>query len=125
MTPVKPATFASRRSVLKTVAGLGVALPLFCPLARAWGAAADSEAEAKAARPRSGDRLVRAGGGDRPSALTPSGVLLGGPPVTAYPLDPTTGVVRDGSRLNQLLLVHLDAGDLAAETRARAATGIV
>ena len=114
---------ASRRRVLKIVAGLGFALPLIRPGARATGAPAESDS--KTARPQPGDRLVRAGEGERRSALTPTSVPPGGPPVIAYPLDPTTGVVRDGSRLNQVLLVHVDSRDLAAETRARAVAGIV
>jgi rieske iron-sulfur protein len=114
---------ASRRSVLKTVAGLGVVLPLIRPGARARGAPAESDA--KTARPQPGDRLVRAGEGERRPALTPTSVPPGGPPVIAYPMDPASGVVRDGSRLNQILLVHLEPADLAEETRARAAAGIV
>jgi Rieske Fe-S protein len=106
---------ATRRGVLKVVLGLGAALTLIRPSARA---------DSTTARPQPGDRLVRAGEGERRSALTPAGVPSGGPPVIAYPLDPT-GVVRDGSRLNQVLLVHLEPADLAEETRARAAAGIV
>lgn len=123
MTRVRPAISASRRGVLKVVLGLGVALTLIRPGARATGVPA--EPDSKTARPQPGDRLVRAGAGERRSALTPAGVPPGGPPVIAYPLDPTTGVVRDGSRLNQVLLVHLEPADLAEETRGRAAAGIV
>ena len=115
--------FASRRSVLKTVAGLGFALPLIRLVARAPEARAQSDP--KTARPQPGDRLVRAVEGGSWSALTPTAVPSGGPPVIAYPLDPTTGVVRDGSRLNQVLLVHLEPRDLVEETRARAVAGIV
>jgi Rieske Fe-S protein len=57
--------------------------------------------------------------------ITPMDLPLGGPPVMAYPSDPQTGVVRDGSRLNQVVLLRLDPATLAAETRARAAEGIV
>ena len=32
-------------------------------------------------------------------------------------MDPASGVVRDGSRLNQLLLVRLNASDLSEEER--------
>lgn len=103
--------------------GFGVGLTLIRPRARATGAPA--EPDSKTARPRPGDRLVRAVEGERRSALTPGGTPPGGPPVIAYPLDPATGVVRDGSRLNQVLLVRLEPADLAEETRARAAAGIV
>ena len=123
MTRVRPAIRASRRSVLKAIAGLGVALPLIRLGARAPEASAQSDG--KTARPQPGDRLVRAIEGGPWSALTPTALPPGGPPMIAYPMDPTTGVVRDGSRLNQVLLVHLEPRDLAEETRARAVAGIV
>jgi Rieske Fe-S protein len=40
-------------------------------------------------------------------------------------MDPTARVVRDDSRLNQLLLVRLDPNSLNGDTRERAADGIV
>jgi len=124
MTPVRPATPASRRSLLKAVAGLGVALPLARLGVR--DAAALAEPDPRTARPNAGDRLVRSPvDGGRPSTLTPAAIPAGGPPVIAYPMEAATGLVRDGSRLNQLLLVRLEPRDLAEETRARAAGGIV
>src|SRR4029077_6382175 len=65
------------------------------------------------------------GGRGGRSAPPPAGARPAPPPVIAYPLDPTTGVVRDGSRLNQVLLVHLELRDFAEKTRARTAAGIV
>src|SRR5207247_10155410 len=44
---------------------------------------------------------------------------------TAYPEDATSGVVRDDSRLNQILLVRLDPRALDRDTSARAVDGIV
>jgi rieske iron-sulfur protein len=43
----------------------------------------------------------------------------------AYPMDPQTKTVREGSRLNQVLLIRLDTETLAEETRTRSAAGIV
>jgi len=43
----------------------------------------------------------------------------------AYPMDPRTKVVRDGSRLNQVLLIRLDPEEFTEETRAHSADGIV
>jgi Rieske Fe-S protein len=40
-------------------------------------------------------------------------------------MDPRTKVVRDGSLLNQVALVRLDAAKLSEETRAYAAGGVV
>ena len=43
----------------------------------------------------------------------------------AWPLDPTDNTVRDGSRLNKVLLLRLDAESLDTVTRDRAAEGVV
>jgi Rieske Fe-S protein len=108
----------ARRTVLKVILGLGVGLR--------WIDSVDAQGlDPRAARPREGDRFVSTAGGPSREALAMADVPSGGPPVTAYPMDPTTRVVRDGSRLNQVLLVHLDPSDLSVETRARAAEGIV
>ena len=40
-------------------------------------------------------------------------------------MDPADGTVRSGSRLNQVILLRLDPETLSAETRARAADGVV
>ena len=81
--------------------------------------------EPRNARPQDGDQFVFATGDRKGATIMPGDVPLGGPPVTAYPVDPQTAVVRDGSRLNQVLLIHLDPADLAEATRAHAPQGIV
>ena len=43
----------------------------------------------------------------------------------AWPLDPTDNTVRDGSRLNKVLLLRLDHESLDPVTRDRAAEGVV
>ena len=50
---------------------------------------------------------------------------MGGPQVICYAKEPYTGVVRDGSRLNQVLLLRLDPEELSEESRAASARGIV
>src|SRR5262245_10406340 len=40
-------------------------------------------------------------------------------------MDPKTRLVRDGSRLNQILLLRLRVDELTEDTRARAAQGVV
>jgi Rieske Fe-S protein len=52
-------------------------------------------------------------------------LTVGGTPVTAMPQDAASGTVRDGSRLNQILLVRLDEARIKADTRVRAAQGVV
>ena len=43
----------------------------------------------------------------------------------AWAKDPTSSTVRSGSRLNQLLLMRIDEEKATAETRSRAAEGVV
>jgi len=76
------------------------------------------------ARPQPNDRFVFAGGAGKGRLITSADVPAG-PPVIAFPMDPATRVVRDESRLNEVLLVRLRPNDLAADTRARAAEGLV
>ena len=57
--------------------------------------------------------------------IKPQDLKLGGPPLHAWPKDPKTSVIRDGSRLNEVLVVKLDPAELDDETRSRAADGIV
>jgi Rieske Fe-S protein len=43
----------------------------------------------------------------------------------AWAMDPRSRIVRSGSRLNRVLLLRFDPEALAADTRARAAGGVV
>jgi rieske iron-sulfur protein len=46
-------------------------------------------------------------------------------PLLAWPMDPGQKIVRNGSRLNKVLLVALDPATLVGATRERAAAGVV
>jgi rieske iron-sulfur protein len=108
----------ARRTLLKAALGLGVGWP--------WhhGAMAQ-DTDPRHGRPQEGDRFVFATGERKGDLITPADLLLGGPPVMAFPMDAQTKIVRDGSRLNQVLLLHLDAEVLVGDTRQRSAAGIV
>ncbi len=114
-----------RRAVLRAALRVSLGLPLvqLCPrLARE---AAAQGSDAKSRRPQTGDRFVFQDGQHMGRLITAADLPVGGPHVTAYPVDPSSGVVRDGSRLNQILLVRFAAPDLAEDTRSRSAEGIV
>lgn len=108
----------SRRDVLlevlaaASVLGLNVALD----------AAAPATAEPADERPKEGDHLV-AIDAVTPVALAPNDIT--GAQVIAWPMDPVAGLVRNGSRLNKVLLVRLDPATLVGATRERAADGVV
>ena len=107
-----------RRMLLHAALGTGLGL-LLAERTRA------QEVEPRNARPQEGDLFVSATGERKGATIMSVDVPLGGPPVTAYPVEPHTAVVRDGSRLNQVLLIHLDPADLSEPIRARAPQGIV
>ena len=108
----------ARRAVLKLMAGAGLALPV----ARLVSAQDDAR---RKARPQTNDRFVFAGGERKGQLITVADLTAGGPPLTAYPMDPAARIVRDDSRLNQVLLVRLDPSGLNDDTRTRSADGIV
>ena len=105
--------------MLKGALGLGIG---FTVPGLASALVADDERQA---RPRKGDRLVFAYGDRAGQVIVPADLARGGPQQLAFPMDPVTKVVRDGSLLNQVALVRLDPALLSEETRAQAAEGIV
>jgi rieske iron-sulfur protein len=75
------------------------------------------------ARPQEGDAFVFATGDRAGTPISETDLALGGPPVLGWPIDPATKTIRDGSRLNQVLLLRLDVSGFDEATRARAAEG--
>jgi rieske iron-sulfur protein len=106
-----------RRKVLKAAVGSGLGL--------VFPQTTNAQADAKGARPQAGDRFVFADGERKGAAVKPDDLKPGAAPVTVLPQDPLSGIVRDGSRLNQILMVRLDAARLKDDTRARSAQGVV
>jgi Rieske Fe-S protein len=114
-----------RRAVLGGALALGLGIPLlpWCP--RLAVPASAQSGDPRSQRPQSGDRFAFRDGARAGEVVTAADLPVGGPPVFAYPKDAGNAVVRDGSRLNQVLLVRLAPADLAESTRPRAADGIV
>jgi rieske iron-sulfur protein len=87
-------------------------------------AAAQEDQPGSSDRPKKGDLLIsedeRAGDVIKPDDLKP-----GEPPLHAWPKDPKTSVVRNGSRLNEILVLRLDPAEMDEQTRSRSADGIV
>ena len=108
----------ARRALLKVALGLGVSVPFV-------RAAGGQDADARKARPQKDDRFVFRDGAREGQIVALADLRSGGPPITAYPIDPRTKIIRNDSRLNQVLLIRLDPADLADETRARGAQGMV
>jgi Rieske Fe-S protein len=106
-----------RRTIVKHGLGLGISLA-FCP-----GRSLAQENPASI-RPKDGDLLVRVDDATH-TPLTPGDVVIGAAPIMVWAMDAIDGTVRNGSRLNRILLVCLDENALKPETRSRAAAGIV
>jgi rieske iron-sulfur protein len=115
---------AGRRLILKAAlaAGGGLALPAVLPTT---ARAADGSDQRRNERPQPGDVFVFVTGDKEGQVVAPADLSVGGPPVMAWPMEPASKTLRDGSRLNQVLLLRLDPASLDETTRSHAADGIV
>jgi rieske iron-sulfur protein len=106
-------TSMKRRQVIRISAAAGAAValgPLGTPLA--------------AARPAAGDLFVADDVEKDPVAIKAAD-LQPGKPVLAFPFDPASKQIRNDSRLNKVVLVKVAEADMDAETKARAAGGVL
>ena len=108
----------SRRDLLSVAVGAAV-------LGFASGRATAQGADPRNARPQIGDRFVHSVGPKKGLVVGPNDLPLGGPHVSAFAQHPATGVIRDGSRLNEVILVRFDPKDLADGARTSAPQGYV
>jgi rieske iron-sulfur protein len=106
-------TQATRRNILALGALLGSGLAF-----GTTGPRADPADE----RPKAGDQLV-AVDATALAALSPSDIPAS--QVLAWPMEPGSNLVRNGSRLNKILLVKLDPATIAGPTLERSADGVV
>ncbi|NJO33265.1 MAG: Rieske (2Fe-2S) protein, partial [Rhodospirillales bacterium] len=72
-----------------------------------------------------GDVLVHFKGDKKGEIIVPDDLALGGPSALAWPKDQAAGVVRDGSNLNQIVLVRFEPEEITEEFRGHAADGVV
>jgi Rieske Fe-S protein len=75
-------------------------------------------------RPQAGDVLIKNGDAAL-TPLRPEDVPLAAMQTLAWAMEPADKIVRNGSRLNLVLLVRFESAKLADETRGRAADGVV
>jgi rieske iron-sulfur protein len=109
----------TRRALILTALAAGTCILASKP------AAAGEDQPGSDERPQKADVLVVSEGEHEGQVIELQDLKPGGPPVRAWPKDPKTSVVRNGSRLNEVLVVRLDPAELDDETRSRAADGIV
>lgn len=111
--------YQTRRSLLLTALTAGACL------AASRSAIADDDQPGADERPQKGDLLVFSEGEHEGSVIKPADLPLGGPPARAWAKDPQTAVIRNGSRLNEVLVVKLNPQELDDATRSHSADGIV
>ena len=106
----------NRRAILKCA--------LVCGFSSRLAGQTTQPGDAAAARPQEGDLLVKT---DDPAhtPLKPGDIRVGVSQILAWPMDPTSRIVRAGSRFNQILVVRLDQAKLRDATKPNAAEGIV
>ena len=88
------------------------------------GRAARAADDAAELPPSPDDHFVFLSGPKKDQVVVLDDLALGGPQVQAYPAAPD-GTVRNGSRLNLVVLARFEPAALKDETRARAAEGVV
>jgi hypothetical protein len=100
---------AERRAIL----GAGVALvPFLAGVARA------EDPGPASLPPQPGDQFAFLSGEKKGQIVKTDDIPLGGPQLQVYPIDPKSGVVRDGSRLNLVILARFDPASFDDATRA-------
>lgn len=107
---------ATRRQMLGCMCALGAGLPLMDAVA---------QDEAAMAPPQPGDLLGHAFGAKAGQPIGIDELAVDSQQVFAFALDPASGKLRNGTRMNQVLLVRLDPATLSEETAARSVNGVV
>lgn len=104
-----------RRQMLGCMCAIGAGVPLL----------AAAQDEAAMVPPQAGDLLGHAFGARAGQPISIDELAVDAQQVFAYALDPATGDLRNGTRMNQVVLVRLDPASLSAETAARSIKGLV
>ncbi len=101
--------------MLGCMCALGAGLPLI----------ASAQDEAAMTPPQAGDLLGYAFGDKAGQPIGVDELAVDSQQVFAFALDPASGSLRNGTRMNQVVLVRLDPATLSAETAARSVNGVV
>ena len=110
----REATTLSRRSIFKMGLATGMAVPM----------SAQGQAPNRL-RPQPGDQLVFEEGANQDELVRPELLGLEQRPLSALARDPETQVLRDGSRLNRVMITRIDPQKVTARYQANAAEGVI
>ena len=104
----------SRRTVFKMGLATGIAVPM-----SALGQPPNR------LRPQPGDQLVFEEGPNQDALIRPELLELEKRPLSALARDPETQVLRDGSRLNRIMIMRIDPELMSARYQANVAEGVI
>ena len=104
----------SRRAVFKMGLATGIAVPM-----SALGQPPNR------LRPQTGDQLVFEEGLNQDTLVRPELLELEKRPLSALARDPATQVLRDGSRLNRIMIMRIDPELMSARYQANVAEGVI
>ncbi len=107
----------NRSTAVATIAGAGIVM--------LGGVSALAQSDGKSMRPQAGDVLVYASGAKANNPIMASDLKAGASSVLAWAMDPTSKTVRDGSKLNQVVVISVDASKMSDGTKANAAGSVV
>ncbi len=108
------ATPLSRRTVFKMGLATGIAVPM-----SALGQSPNR------LRPQPGDQLVFEEGPNQGEAVRPELLELEQKPLSALARDTETQVLRDGSRLNRVMIMRIDPAKMSERYAPNAAEGVI
>ena len=106
-----------RRAVLERMCVTGLVLPGM--------AGAQVPDPASLTPPQPNDVLVHSYGDDAGNVLGIDELEADSKQIFAWAMDPTNGILRNGTRLNQVVLVRVDPDRISEETVARSINGLV
>lgn len=107
----------NRRAAVATLVGTGVAL--------FGGVAALAQSDPKSVRPQAGDQLVYASGAKANQPVMAADLAPGSPQILAWAMEPSSKTVRDGSKLNTILVVAVDPTKMTDTTKVNAAGSVL
>lgn len=114
-----------RRMVLQAAIGTGIGLSLVSAFYVGASLRPKKEVTPEKEPLKPGDLLVFAQGGGEGKVITLDDLKPGAAPILAYPMDPSSKVVKSGEAKNTVLVARFDPSELDEETRKYAAEGVV
>ena len=96
-----------------------------CAFSVGYSKLATSQEPGSSEPPTEGDHIVFAYGEHAGKPIAPDDLAMGVEQIFAFPQDPASKVVRNGTRLNQLIVVRLSVEGMSEATLNRSADGVV